>query len=120
MFSAFIKEKLYLGEAPIATIFGIILGPHVSGLIDPYKWGGEHDEVRDEITLELTRVVIAISVFAAGVELPKVRYCLLIGLSLRRTGLMAGGRRWCQHANRLVSQLPSKRRAAFARKDASW
>jgi NhaP-type Na+/H+ or K+/H+ antiporter len=82
MFSAFIKEKLYLGEAPIATIFGIILGPHVSGLIDPYKWGGEHDEVRDEITLEVTRVVIAISVFAAGVELPKV--CVLFVLSTAR------------------------------------
>lgn len=77
MFSALIKEKLYLGEAPIATIFGIILGPHVSGLIDPYKWAHGEDEVRDEITLEITRVVIAVSVFAVGVELPKVSESVL-------------------------------------------
>lgn len=72
LFSSFFKERLYLGEAPIATIFGIILGPHVSGLVDPYSWGGGDHALTDEITLEITRVVIAISVFAVGVELPKV------------------------------------------------
>lgn len=97
MFSAFIKEKLYLGEAPIATIFGIILGPHVSGLIDPYKWAGGDDEVRDEITLEVTRVVIAISVFAVGVELPKVSELRavrggLAGSTPRRIGAQPGHR----------------------------
>lgn len=72
MFSLVIKERLYLGEAPIATIFGIIIGPHVLNLFDPYGWGGSSTDSTDEITLEVTRVVIAIGVFAVGVELPKV------------------------------------------------
>ncbi|KAL1413096.1 hypothetical protein Q8F55_000845 [Vanrija albida] len=69
--SLLVKEKLYLGEAPIATVVGIILGPYVLNLFDPYAWGGKHQHVTDEITLEVTRVVIAIGVFAVGVELPK-------------------------------------------------
>jgi len=68
-----IKEKLYIGEAPIAVVTGIIIGPYVLGLFDPRGWGGGSEETGNEITLEVTRVVIAISVFAVGVELPKVR-----------------------------------------------
>ncbi|WVR06563.1 hypothetical protein IAU60_003594 [Kwoniella sp. DSM 27419] len=71
MLSLFIKEKLYMGEAPIATVLGIIIGPHAAKLFDPTGWAGGHEEIVDEITLEVTRVVIAISVFAVGVELPK-------------------------------------------------
>ncbi|ORY22016.1 Sodium/hydrogen exchanger family-domain-containing protein [Naematelia encephala] len=66
MFSLLIKERLYIGEAPIAVVVGIVLGPYVLGLFDPGSWGDA-----DQITLEFTRVVIAISVFAVGVELPK-------------------------------------------------
>ncbi|ORX37176.1 Sodium/hydrogen exchanger family-domain-containing protein [Kockovaella imperatae] len=71
MFSLVIKEKAYIGEAPIATIVGIIMGPYVTGLFDPRSWGGANAEVKDEITLEVTRVIIAVSVFSVGVELPK-------------------------------------------------
>ncbi|KAG8987730.1 hypothetical protein FRB90_003173, partial [Tulasnella sp. 427] len=70
MFSLLIKEKLYLGEAPIATIFGIIIGPYAIGLFDPRAWGGGNVQVSNAITLEVTRVVLAIGVFAIGVELP--------------------------------------------------
>lgn len=70
MFSLVIKEKGYIGEAPIATLVGIIVGPYVSGIFDPRGWASS--EVADEITLEVTRVIIAVSVFAVGVELPKV------------------------------------------------
>ncbi|KAH9812689.1 Sodium/hydrogen exchanger family-domain-containing protein [Melampsora americana] len=69
LFSAFVKEKLYVGEAIIAVVFGIILGPMVLGLFDPRSWGGGEDF--DHLTLELTRIVISLSVFAVGVELPK-------------------------------------------------
>ncbi|KAN0062189.1 hypothetical protein ACQY0O_005368 [Thecaphora frezii] len=74
--SLFIKERLYLGEAPIAAAFGIIVGPVAIGLFNPAKWGGESGEtpgghVTDEVTLEVMRVTIALSVFAVGVELPK-------------------------------------------------
>jgi hypothetical protein len=105
LFSLFIKEKLFVGEAVIATgqpqssdggrawvapsitalsslsafllllppstnalvqlsvdvVVGIIAGPYVTGGFDPGKWGGGEQEVTDEITLEVTRVVIAVS-----------------------------------------------------------
>lgn len=75
LFSSFIKETLRLGEAPVATVVGIVIGPHALNLFNPYAWGGaDNEKVTNEITLEVTRVVIALSVFAVGVELPKVRH----------------------------------------------
>ncbi|OWZ71203.1 hypothetical protein AYX14_03391 [Cryptococcus neoformans] len=71
MISLFVKEKLYVGEAPIATVVGIIIGPHCLNFFNPAGWGGGEEEVANDVTLEFTRVVIAISVFAVGVELPK-------------------------------------------------
>jgi NhaP-type Na+/H+ or K+/H+ antiporter len=71
LFSLFIKERLYLGEAPIATIVGIVFGRYAGKIFDPISWGGK-ESVIDEITLEVTRVVIALGVFSVGVELPKV------------------------------------------------
>lgn len=76
MFSLFIKEKLYLGEAPLAAVFGIIVGPAALNLFNPSKWannesGAPGGKITDEISLEVLRVTIALSVFAVGVELPK-------------------------------------------------
>jgi len=45
------------------------LGPYGAGVFDPRSWGDHKTETN--ITLELTRVVLAIGVFAIGVELPK-------------------------------------------------
>lgn len=42
---------------------------YAAGIFDPRSWAGE--EHINEFTLEFTRVVIALSVFAVGVELPK-------------------------------------------------
>lgn len=50
----------------IAIAIGIIAGPVCANLIDVVKWGDVN-----EITLEFTRVVIAVQVMAAGVSLPK-------------------------------------------------
>lgn len=47
-------------------LWGILLGPHVIGLITPRLWG-----IDDEIIQELTRVIVAIQCFAVGIELPK-------------------------------------------------
>ena len=66
--SALIKERLYAGEAIVATAFGVIFGPYAANLFNPRTWG---DPTFDDITLEFTRVVLALSVFAVGVELPK-------------------------------------------------
>lgn len=52
-----------------------LAGPYAIDLLNPHAWGGGHEENNEkvnEITLEVTRVVLAIGVFAIGVELPKV------------------------------------------------
>ncbi|KAI9891483.1 MAG: hypothetical protein M1814_002802 [Vezdaea aestivalis] len=64
--SLFVKEKLYIGEATVATICGIIFGPHAADLFDPSSWGNV-----DQITLETSRIVLVVQCFAVGVELPK-------------------------------------------------
>jgi NhaP-type Na+/H+ or K+/H+ antiporter len=70
MFSLFIREKLYIGEACWAFLFGVIVGPYGADIIDPRSWG-DSEEATNNLTLEFTRIVIAIGVFAVGVELPK-------------------------------------------------
>ncbi|KAL9087685.1 MAG: hypothetical protein Q9159_003497 [Coniocarpon cinnabarinum] len=64
--SSIIKEKFYIGEATVATICGLIFGPHAADLIDPMTWGNT-----DQITLEFSRIVLVVQCFAVGVELPK-------------------------------------------------
>ena len=64
--SLFVKEKLYIGEATVATICGIIFGPHAANVFNPLSWGNV-----DQITLECSRVVLVVQCFAVGVELPK-------------------------------------------------
>lgn len=64
--SSFIKERMYIGEATVATICGIIFGPHAANLIDPDTWGNT-----DQITLEFSRIVLVVQCFAVGVELPR-------------------------------------------------
>ncbi|KAF9177940.1 hypothetical protein BGZ51_008243 [Haplosporangium sp. Z 767] len=64
--SLFVKEKLFISEAFVSTAFGIIIGPYVIGIFDPKSWSRY-----DTVTLEFTRIVIAVQVMAAGVSLPK-------------------------------------------------
>jgi len=45
-------------------------GPYGANIIDPRSWG-DSEEATNNLTLEFTRIVIAIGVFAVGVELPK-------------------------------------------------
>lgn len=64
--SSIIKERLYIGEATVATVCGLIFGPHAANLINPLTWGNT-----DQITLEFSRIVLVVQCFAVGVELPK-------------------------------------------------
>lgn len=64
--SLFVKERLYIGEATVATICGVIFGPHAANLFNPLTWGNT-----DQITLECSRIVLVVQCFAIGVELPK-------------------------------------------------
>ena len=64
--SLFVKEKLYIGEATVATLCGVIFGPHAINIFNPREWGNV-----DQITLECSRIVLVVQCFAVGVELPK-------------------------------------------------
>ena len=66
LFSELIRNRLHLSEPPLATLAGIIFGPSGLGALTPIEWGWE-----DNITQELSRVIIGVQVFAVGVELPK-------------------------------------------------
>lgn len=66
MASLFVKEKLYIGEATVASVTGLILGPHCLGWINPLSW-----ESVDYITLEICRIVLCIQIVAVSVELPR-------------------------------------------------
>jgi NhaP-type Na+/H+ or K+/H+ antiporter len=48
-----------------------LAGPYGANVFNPRSWGNASEEVTNEITLEFTRVVLAVGVFAIGVELPK-------------------------------------------------
>ena len=66
LFSELIRNRLHLSEPPLATLVGIAFGPRGVGALTPIEWGWE-----DNITQELSRVIVGVQVFAVGVELPK-------------------------------------------------
>jgi hypothetical protein len=51
-----------LSVSSLLTVVGIIAGPYVTGGFNPRAWGGPSEEITTEITLEITRVVLALSV----------------------------------------------------------
>jgi len=81
LFADFLRNRVHLSEPPIALIVGIILGPRVLGWLSPNTCGvsgcRDTDDFLggwgwgDDIVQETTRVIVAIQVFAVGVELPK-------------------------------------------------
>ncbi|KAL2164296.1 hypothetical protein VTH06DRAFT_3512 [Thermothelomyces fergusii] len=64
--SSIIKERMYIGEATVATLCGVIFGPYAANLINPETWGNV-----DIVTIEFSRLVLVVQCFAVGVELPK-------------------------------------------------
>lgn len=64
--SSVIKERMYIGEATVATLVGVIFGPYAADLINPLEWGNT-----DIVTLEFSRIVLVVQCFAIGVELPR-------------------------------------------------
>lgn len=66
IFSVSIRNRLHLSEPPLATIFGIIVGPRGAGLLTPYKWGFD-----DSVVHEFTRLIAGIQCFCIGLELPE-------------------------------------------------
>ncbi|GAV49195.1 hypothetical protein ZYGR_0N06020 [Zygosaccharomyces rouxii] len=64
--SLFVKERLYIGESMVASVFGLIVGPHCLNWFNPLSWGNT-----DSITLEISRILLCLQVFAVSVELPR-------------------------------------------------
>jgi len=71
--------------------FGLLLiktttGPYGANIFNPRHWGDGDSETVQAITLEITRVVLAVGLFAVGVELPskymKKHYKSLLFLSV--------------------------------------
>ncbi|KAI5297325.1 hypothetical protein KEM56_004900 [Ascosphaera pollenicola] len=69
------KGRFYLSECLIALIAGLIVSPHAADFIRPldYTQGSQSD--LEAITLYFSRLVLAIQLVLAGVELPS-RYVL--------------------------------------------
>ncbi|KAJ8329620.1 Na+/H+ antiporter [Batrachochytrium dendrobatidis] len=65
--SLIVKDRLYMSEAMVATLFGIIIGPVVANIFNPDSlFPGQVDHV----TLEFSRLIIAIQCLVAGITLP--------------------------------------------------
>lgn len=67
LFSSIIKEKLFLGQSVFASLYGLIVGPHVLKWFDPGSWMSNNFK----LTFEISRVLLCLDIFSSVVELPK-------------------------------------------------
>lgn len=66
--SLFVKERLYLTESLVATLFGIAFGPHGFGVLVPFNNSGDSEKY--SFFQEFARIIIALQVMAVGVSSP--------------------------------------------------
>ncbi|WVR05954.1 hypothetical protein IAU60_002981 [Kwoniella sp. DSM 27419] len=66
LISYFVKEKLFMSEALIALLIGIVTGPVALNWFNPFEWSDD----QQYLTHQITRVVIAIQVLFTGIALP--------------------------------------------------
>eukprot|EP01113_Clastostelium_recurvatum_P034059 TRINITY_DN4577_c0_g1_i3.p1 TRINITY_DN4577_c0_g1~~TRINITY_DN4577_c0_g1_i3.p1 ORF type:complete len:924 (+),score=245.49 TRINITY_DN4577_c0_g1_i3:65-2836(+) len=77
----FLSNKAPASDVMLSTLVGIILGPSVSGVIDPYKWSGSmlHAEMGDidgqfpyiyKVATELMRIVLAVQLVSFALSVP--------------------------------------------------
>ncbi|KAJ3332151.1 hypothetical protein HDU76_001138 [Blyttiomyces sp. JEL0837] len=64
--SHFVKGHLYMSEAMVAVLVGVMIGPLAGRVLDPDHFGSSLNVV----TLEFSRVIIAIQCMVCGVDLP--------------------------------------------------
>ncbi|KAK0529546.1 hypothetical protein OC834_003641 [Tilletia horrida] len=69
LFSFVLKEKANVGEAPLAILLGISLGPH--GVFNLLQWASSGDTAQaDALMLGLSRIVLGIQLTLIGIQLP--------------------------------------------------
>lgn len=66
LFSLLIRNRFHLSEPPLATVYGIAVGPRGLALLRPYDWG-----FGDDVVQEFTRLIAGVQCFAVGLELPQ-------------------------------------------------
>ncbi|KZF20744.1 putative Na/H antiporter [Xylona heveae TC161] len=64
------KEKLYLSEALISLLAGVIFSPHAANFLKPLEYAAGSAEVLNTITLYFARLVLGVQLVIAGVQLP--------------------------------------------------
>ncbi|KAL7424782.1 hypothetical protein Q5752_000466 [Cryptotrichosporon argae] len=69
--SYFLKERLYISEALLALVAGIVFGPLAADVFSPARWVGGSSTTLSTLTFEITRIVIAVQVLFTGIALPK-------------------------------------------------
>lgn len=67
--SLLVKERLYLTECLVATLFGIAIGPKALGIVVPEYWVAQEGQVQ-WLTHELARFLIALQLMAVGTAVP--------------------------------------------------
>lgn len=64
------KEKLFLSEALISLVFGIIFSPHATNFVKPLDYARGSQADLNSITLYFSRLVLGVQLVLAGVQLP--------------------------------------------------
>lgn len=68
--SYLLKEKFYLSEALISTLFGVVFSPHALNWIRPLEYANGSEVDLETITLYFSRLVLGVQLVLAGVQLP--------------------------------------------------
>lgn len=72
LISFLVKEKLFLSDSMVATLFGIAFGPIGFNFFDPKQWHGMgSDGSLDETTFRFCDIVISIQIMSAAISLPR-------------------------------------------------
>lgn len=65
LFAELIRNRLHLSEPPLALFVGILFGGLAVDILGPISW-----RFQDDVTQEITRVVVGLQVFTVGLDLP--------------------------------------------------
>ncbi|CAK3802622.1 Na(+) H(+) antiporter isoform 3A [Lecanosticta acicola] len=68
--SYLLKEKFYLSEALLSTLFGVVFSPHATNWIRPLEYANLNEIDLETITLYFSRLVLGVQLVLAGVQLP--------------------------------------------------
>lgn len=71
LISYLIKNRLFISEATLALGLGVAVGPIALKWFSPLTWVDGGQESLNQLTFQITRIIIGIQVLFAGIDLPK-------------------------------------------------